>query len=215
LQAFLRAGCVHLTFEVLQLEQGAINTPSWQQLAAALGPDLLAGRPALLQLGRKAAVLAPGAQVVDTLEVESITRGRAKLQQLSPCCVVAGQPAHVQLHGRQLAAAGNALHAGCEGHFLQQLGSSAAQDGGSLLVQMPAGLLPGRVCFELEQGALVGAPLLLLVVPDAEMAAEAERLRQELPAEQSSQVGPCGSACRAGVPLCHLLSAPVSARGRS
>ncbi len=164
---------MHLTFEALQPPPGA-QQPSWAQLAEALGPDVLATRPVLLQLGDKAAVLTAGG----VLQEEGPAKPAAQLQRVSPCCVVAGRPAQLRLQGTQLGAAGTKLHARCQGHFLQLEGPAA---GSSMeAVQLPALASPGWVSLELEQALLIGEPLQVLVVPDAEMAGEVERLEAAL-----------------------------------
>jgi hypothetical protein len=185
LQAFLRSGCVHLTYEALWPESG--QPPSWEQLAAALGPELLAARPVLLQLGSKAVVLAAGGQ-----QAACWGGAPAALQNVSPCCVVAGQAAQLLVSGRQLDGAGVKMHARCQGHFLRLEPPAeplAGDCGMALAVQLPALAAPGRVSLELEQSLLVSSPLQLVVVPNEEMAQEVCRLEAALPRGQAQQVG--------------------------
>jgi hypothetical protein len=185
MQAFLRSGCVHLTFETLRPK--AEQLPTWEQLNEALGAELLSARATLLQLSDKAALVAAGGQLADCFAVEL----PAQLQQVSPRCVVAGQDVRLQLRGRLLGSAGIKLHARSQGHFLKLEPAVAPHgDPNTLAVQLPAMAAPGRVCLELEEGLLIGEPLQLLVVPDKEMADEVCRLEGALPRGQAEQVGP-------------------------
>lgn len=190
LQAFLRAGCVHLTYEALQTQQQVQAGLPWEQLAAALGPDLLATRAVLLQQGKQATVLAPGGKAEATWAVEQSSgpaKLTAQLHSVEPCCVVAGQAADVMLTGSNLSTPGIKLHARFQGTFLE-VGAVQQQRDGAQLVAMPAVPSPGRVALELEQQLLLSEPLQLLVVPEQQMAEEVQRLQHALAPQQAQQL---------------------------
>jgi hypothetical protein len=191
LQAYLRAGCVHLTYEALQTQQQVQEGLPWEQLAAALGPDLLAPRAVLLQQGKQATVLASGGKAKATWAVDQPSgpaKLTAQLHSVEPCCVVVGQAADVMLVGSDLSAPGIKLHARFQGHFLQVGAVQQQQEDSAQLLAMPAVTAPGRVALELEQQLLLSEPLQLLVVPEQQMADEVQRLQRSLAAQQAEQL---------------------------
>jgi hypothetical protein len=206
---------VHITFDLRHQRSPDIT---WAQVAEALGPELLANRAVLLQRGQHAALLHDGQQLAswDAEQGDGPAKISIQLQQLAPCCIVAGQPAKVLLSGLGLDAPGIKLHARYQGRFLdlqhRQVGeaaqasassgsssSSSSGGGGSssrdqvpvwLELELPAVRSPGLVWIEVEQQHLISRPLPLLVLPDAEMAAELLLMQRTLAATAGvSQVG--------------------------
>ncbi len=125
-QAFLRAGCVHLTFDSLHQQRPELR---WGQVAEALGPEVLANRTVLLQRGQSAALLVNGQQTAswDAEQAGGPAKLTARLQHVAPCCAVAGQPLQLLLSGFGLDAADIKLHARHQGRFLGiQAGAEAS-----------------------------------------------------------------------------------------
>ncbi len=191
-QAFLRAGCVHLTFDSLHQQPPMFG---WGQVAQALGPEVLANRTVLLQRGQSAALLVNGQQTAswDAEQAGGPAKLTARLQHVAPCCAVAGQPLQLLLSGFGLDAPGIKLHARHQGRFLPvQLASTEAEGVGpatAVRIELPAVPSPGLVWIEVEQQHLISRPQPLLVLPDAEMASELLLLEWALGPEVMAQVG--------------------------
>jgi hypothetical protein len=216
LQAFLRAGCVHITFDAVQPAQPQQRI-TWRQVAEALGPALLHNRPVLLQQGTQACILADGRQVADW-EVgkpggpAQLTAG---LLRVEPCVVVAGRAAelrvtctsggpspeqavklHVRYQGRYVEHSTELLE---EQHGALEAAEAQAGAGGaagamsqaavqSLRVRLPAMSSPGLLQLEQEEGLLISEALPVLVVPDEALAQELQALVEQLPTEQMTKV---------------------------
>jgi hypothetical protein len=197
LQAFIRSGCVHLTYEAIHPSGSQPKDPDWARLAEVLGRQLLADRTVLVQQGAGAALFSPGQEQREWAwrEPGGPAVVTAQLRRVAPCCVAAGSAAQLQLLGEGIDDPAVVLHARCQGHFLQlertQQQAQQQQAGSAqvLQVQLPALEAPGRVSLELEQACLLGEALTLLVVPGDAMAAEVVRLEQQLPQQLVAQVG--------------------------
>jgi hypothetical protein len=203
---------VHFTFDVRHQSRPNV---SWAQVAEALGPEVLANRAVLLQRGQSAALLHDGRQLAswDAEQGNGPVKLGVRLLQLAPCCIVVGQPTKLLLSGLGLGAPDIKLHARYQGRFLElqhrqvqqpevgeaaQASSSGSGSGSGsrdpapvwLELELEAVPSPGLVWIEVEQQHLISRPQPLLVLPDAEMAAELLLLQRTLAAAAGmSQVG--------------------------
>jgi hypothetical protein len=198
---------VHLTFDSLHQQLPVL---SWGQVVQALGPQVLANRTVLLQHGLKAALLVSGQQLAswDAEQAGGPAKLTARLQHVAPCCAVAGQPLQLLLSGTGLDAADIKLHARHQGRFLPvQLAGTQAEGAGALAVrvELPAVPSPGLVWLEAEQQHLISRAAPLLVLPDAEMAAELLLLEWALGPERMAQVRDMSMGWQ---PPCPLLLVP-------
>jgi hypothetical protein len=155
----------------------------------------------LLQQGQRAGLLLEGAEVADWSfdKPGGPVHLSARLEQVEPCVVVAGQPAVVRLGGHELRQPSVRLHVRCQGRYLQHggLGPTEGRSEGEATVSLPALPAAGLVQLELEQRLLVGGALPLLVVPDGAMAAELLGLQGGLEREDMRQVSVCLAGMRA------------------
>ena len=207
LQAYLRSGCVQLTFDTLQLQPPDIT---WARVAEALGPDVLANRAVLVQYRDQADLLVDGKLQASWAPESEVGPAQltAQLHSVTPSCIVAGQAAELLVTGADLDQPGVKLYARCQGRYLPLSvapapapapapagpaggGSSwAGQAGGlsSVLVQLPALDSPCLVWLECEQQRLISRSLPLVAMPDAASAAELLQLEQAAGREQMSKV---------------------------
>jgi hypothetical protein len=174
---------VHLIFNTLHDQAPVL---AWQDLADAMGTELLASRAVLLQYGQKAGLLHDGQQLASWAVQQDGGPAKltAQLRLASPCVIVAGQPVQLLVTGTDLCGPGVKLHARCQGRYLQVSAAPAvleeqgqqqevAGSGHSCVaLELPAVPCPGLIWLEAEQHKLISEAVPLLVVPDAATAAE-------------------------------------------